>query len=57
MTESLRLQGEHKYLTKAWTDVLSYKPDNRTGDEVAAAVMQAAGLRFATEGGDADECI
>ena len=44
VTESLRLQGENKYLTKSWVDVIDTKVDYRTGEEVAADVIRAAGL-------------
>ena len=50
MTESLRLQGENKYLTVSWGDAIRKKgEDSRTPEEIAADIIKRAGLTF--EGG------
>ena len=45
VAEALRLQGEGKYLTNCWLDII-YPPqvDERSGDEIAISVVQRAGL-------------
>lgn len=35
-------------MSQRWVDSFK-KPDNRTGDEIAASVMNSAGLRFSEE--------
>ena len=47
VTDTLKLMGENKYPSQRWYDTLERKPvDNRTGDEIALAVIRAAGLSF-----------
>lgn len=45
VTESLRLQGENKYIQRSWLDIIDPKPvDNRSGDEIAVQVLRNTGL-------------
>jgi hypothetical protein len=47
VTESLRLQGENKYIQRSWMDIINPKPvDTRTGDEIALQVIKNAGLHY-----------
>ena len=47
VTKSLQLIPQSMYLTTDFKDVLKpQEADNRTGDEIAADVMKAAGLSF-----------
>lgn len=48
MTESIRLMGENKHLAISWHDLLDKTPPppERTGDEIAAQVILAAGLHL-----------
>lgn len=47
VTESLRMIPQNKWIAKSYDEVLKpRKIDRRTGDEIAASVMKAAGLRF-----------
>lgn len=49
MTDSAHYRGENKYLTYRWEDVIGNRIDTRTGDEIAADIINGAGLRFASE--------
>lgn len=45
VTDSLRAQGEGKYLAERWADLIRPAPrDDRTPDEIAADVITRAGL-------------
>lgn len=46
VTESLRLQGENKRLTRPWMELVDKGPKapEKSGDEIALEVIQAAGL-------------
>lgn len=53
MTESLRLQGENKYLSVSWIDAVRKKgDDSRTPEEIAADVIKRAGLTLKGGGED-----
>ncbi len=49
ISESLRLQGEGKYLTKSYMDIV--RPgnvaveDNRSADEIAESIIKGMGLK------------
>lgn len=45
VSETLRLQGENKYPTARWVELIEPRlADNRTGDEIALEVIRGAGL-------------
>lgn len=47
MARSIQLVPQNQWLTAKFSDLLNNKPvDNRTGDEIAAYVIQNAGLSF-----------
>ena len=47
VTESLRLQGENKYIQRSWLDIIDPKPvDTRSGDEIALDVIERTGLHY-----------
>lgn len=47
VAEALRLAPQQKYLTQHLRDMLHPKPqDTRSGDEIAADVIKAAGLEL-----------
>jgi hypothetical protein len=47
VAEALRLAPQHKYPTQHLKDMLHQKPqDTRSGDEIAADVIKAAGLEL-----------
>lgn len=47
VAEALRLAPQQKYLTQHLRDMLRPKPqDTRSGDEIAADVIKAAGLEL-----------
>lgn len=47
IADSLQLATQNKHLVKSLHDILYPKPiDTRTGDEIAADVIKAAGLTF-----------
>ena len=47
IADSLHALGQNKYLVKSLKEILYAKPaDTRTGDEIAADVIKAAGLTF-----------
>lgn len=48
VTESLRLQQEHKYLARSWYDLIDKTPPppERSGDEIALEVIRGAGLKL-----------
>lgn len=47
VTETLRLRGENKYISRSWLDIIDPKPvDNRSGDEIALSVVKNAGLHY-----------
>ena len=43
------LSGENKYPAARWADVIGRRIDTRSGDEIAADIINGAGLRFAGE--------
>ena len=49
ISESLRLQGEGKYLTKSYMDIVRPKEvavkDNRSADEIAESIIKGMGLK------------
>ena len=49
ISESLRLQGEGKYLTKSYMDIVRPKKvadeDNRSADEIAESIIKGMGLK------------
>ena len=49
MTETLRLQGENKRLTRTWMDLTDRTPPppERSAEEIALDVMRRGGLKFA----------
>ena len=49
MTDAAHLSGENKYPAARWADVIGRKIDTRSGDEIAADIINGAGLRFAGE--------
>ena len=47
MSESLRLQGEGKHLTRSWMDIIRpEQEDTRDAGEIAEDFMRRAGLRY-----------
>ena len=47
VTESLRLQGENKYIQRSWLDIIDHRPmDTRSGDEIALDVIERTGLHY-----------
>lgn len=47
VTESLRLQGENKYIQRSWLDIIDHRSmDTRSGDEIALDVIERAGLHY-----------
>ena len=47
VTESLRLRGENKYISRSWLDIIDPKPiDTRSVGEIVQDVVKNAGLRF-----------
>lgn len=47
VTKSLQLMPQNKYITASYQDVLKPKKiDTRSGDEIAADIMERAGLKF-----------
>ena len=47
VTDSLQNIPRNKYTTKRFYDIIHPKPiDNKSGDEIAAEVIRAAGLTF-----------
>lgn len=47
VTDSLHLAQQNKMISARWIEMIEEKPvDNRTGDEIAMAVIQAAGLKL-----------
>ena len=60
MTDTIQLAAQNKYRLDRWADSLK-EPDKRTGDEIAADVIENLGLKFGDEidghfysGGEAD---
>ena len=49
MTETLRLRGENKRLTRSWLELTDRTPPppERSAEEIALDVMRRAGLKFA----------
>lgn len=46
VTESLRLQGENKYIQRSWLDIINPKPtDNRSAGEIADDFIRRHELR------------
>lgn len=46
MSDTLYYRGQNKTLTMRYTDLIHQHIDNRSGDEIALDVINAAGLRF-----------
>lgn len=47
VTDSLNLQGQNKYLSMRYYDMINPKPnDERTGDEIALEVIKKAGIKM-----------
>ena len=53
ITDSLRLHGENKYLTRSWSEIIKpqKKEKARSAEEIIAAVIENGGLTI-TEGGE-----
>jgi len=50
VTESLRLQGENKYIQRSWLDIINPKPtDNRSAGEIADDFIRRHELRVGGE--------
>jgi len=50
VTESLRLQGENKYIQRSWLDIINSKPtDNRSAGEIADDFIRRHELRVGGE--------
>lgn len=47
MTDAAHYSGENKYPAQRWIDVIERRIDARTADEIAADIINGAGLRFA----------
>lgn len=52
MSETLRLSAQNKYITATYLDFINNKVENdtRSGDEIAADVINRLGLRFKQDG-------